>query len=233
VPDPSYDPESVEELLEQARDAAEEERSDAQSYGQRAGVLLGFCGVIVALAATQAREVLSRVPELSGAERWIAVISLGLAVLSVGAAAVMALLVLDTKKTKRVSLRELKLFPTSERLKEPKAEQQGRALRGLIKIIEAERAANAVRQRWLRSGAIALVTAILFLGAHVAVFLVDAADGPECSAAQTAPAQIAASSAHQALTTFLQSRTTTAAATPADSNESPFPCPDLEDVRRP
>lgn len=225
-----YDEESVTALLELLDEEQDHEREDAQAYGQRAGVLLGFCGVIVGLLATQAREIMSRTPELSDLERWLAVSSLTAGVVLIGAAAVMALFVLAPKRAVAFSTEELERYPSRERVNEPKGMVQGRAMRGLVEAIKAERLANRVRRTWLTRAAIALVVALLFLITHMGVFLVDASDGPECPVAGSVQTQVASVEPVQARALLAQSTTTTPQTTP---DNSPFPCPDLEEIRRP
>jgi cytochrome bd-type quinol oxidase subunit 2 len=222
--------ETVGALLELVRDEQEEERADAQAYGQRAGVMLGFCGVIVGLLATQAREIMSRTPELSELERWIAVTSLAAGVVLIGAAALMSLFVLAPKRATRLTIGELEKFPSHERVNEPKVLAQGRAMRGLVAVIKSDRLANRVRRIWLTRAAITLVSALLFLIVHMGVFLVDATNGPECQRASASQTQIASIEPAAVVAVLAQSTTTTPQTSP---QESPFPCPDLEQDRRP
>jgi hypothetical protein len=227
-----YNEDTVGALLEWVRQEHEEERADAQAYGQRAGVLVGFCGVFVGLLATQAREIMSRTPELSSAERWIAVVTLAAAVLLIAASALMALNVLATKRAKRVSLDELTELPTVARVSEPKGMAQGREMRGLIEVIETEQRSNGIRRKWLDLAARTLVAAVLFLVVHVGVFLVDASNGPECPFTGSAQIQIASAQPAVALS-FAQTSSGTPEPSTLSDDESPFACPKLEDTRKP
>jgi hypothetical protein len=240
-PSSKYDAESVEELRDQLKGLAEEERKDAEAYGQRAGVLLGFAGVIIGLVATQAREVLVNTFELSSAERWIAVIALAVGVLCVAAAAVIALGALAPKKAIQLTDKELEKLETPELLREPRVWHQGRALRLLIKQVVVERRSNDARRRAVTYSFGALLAGVIFLTVHIGVFLVDASDGAECPRATTQQVARAASTAEGsgiaveqvAALTFLAQTTTPDSDSGADGEDSPFPCPETEPTRRP
>ncbi|MET0600923.1 MAG: hypothetical protein ABW167_02945 [Baekduia sp.] len=226
-PAPDYNEEAVEELLDQVKDLAGEERKDAETYGQRAGVLLGFSGVVIGLVTTQARELLNNVDELSDAERWVAILALGTGVLFVVAAAMCSLLVLAPKRAVQVHDDEIENFSSMEALARPKSWHQGRLLRTLSATISTERRSNATRRRWVTSAFRFLLAGIVCLAIHVGVFLVDASDGSECPIQSASATQLTASAKGSGVTSFSFATTSprpVALTTSTTTSASPFPC---------
>lgn len=221
-PGPGYDEESVGELLGQVKDLAAEERKDAETYGQRAGVLLGFSGVVIGLVTTQARELLGNVDELSPDERWVAVLALGSGVVFVVFAAICSLLALAPKRAVQVHDEEIERFSSREALTEPKSWHQGRLLRTLSETISIERRSNAIRRRWVTSAFGFLLAGIACLAIHIGVFLVDASNGAECPTQAASVTQVAATRR----TAFMTSSAARpiALTTPSNASDSPFPC---------
>ncbi|HEX2161366.1 MAG TPA: hypothetical protein VHF88_06035 [Thermoleophilaceae bacterium] len=160
---------------------ADEERSRADSTTQKAAWLLAFCGVILGIAATQARELLLRADELGAVLRVGGTVTLALACVLVAIAATISLRVLFAGRG-QVALHEEEIAGALNQglLTETKAYNQLRAVRVLQRQIPRMRDINHRRATELLNGFASLLVAVFFFVGHVGVFLADAHNGLEC-----------------------------------------------------
>jgi hypothetical protein len=222
-----YNPETVDELVEQAKFHAEFEESRLHTNNQRAAWLLALDGVILGLAANQAREMLVNSSLLGSTGRWLAAASLLLAVVFVLASAGCALTVIFRTKTWAWDRREIEYLPSSESVTREKAEAQGRFLIGLTQRIRDEREGYGERRRWLERAFVALGIALIAVTVHIGVYSVRTVQSSPCSAAARSSSSLVAGASQSGRGAPVAMRSASPGAIEAASlsAESPFDPP--------
>jgi hypothetical protein len=163
-------PETVDALVEQAKFHEEFEESRLHTNNQRAAWLLALDGVILGLAANQAREMLFKSSLLGSTGKWVAAISLFVAVLSVLVSAGCALKVIFRAPSWAWNLEEIQALDSSKSLYQEKAQVQNRFLGGLIERIREERDGYDRRKPWLERAFAALAVALVAVTVHIGVY---------------------------------------------------------------
>jgi len=179
---------SMGELLEWAREQVKAEDERTSGFRAGAGWLLGFAGVIIALAGAQAEKVLDRADALGTVGRPLGTWLLAMAILLVGVAAFAALQALLPGRSLRVGTRQLGKFLSERYFERPRGEIRFIETRSLVKQLDVDRQTNDQRLRWLRFGFATLAVALAFMVLHVGVFLERTVESPCAAAARAAAA---------------------------------------------
>jgi ABC-type Co2+ transport system permease subunit len=183
------DPGAVEAILGQLDHWLQDERRRADSLSQRAAWLLGFCGVILGLGASQADELLQRSSELGSVGRPLAAIALGLAVIAVAVSAALSLRVLFLARGRDgrivIGRGEIEHALDDGHLLESKTWHQLRAAQVLQKQIPSFRQLNNRIARGLLSAFAALLVAVVLFVAQIGVFVDDSIAGRTCPTARS------------------------------------------------
>lgn len=175
------------------------EIQSGEALGTRAGALIGFCGVILALAATLGRDVLSR--DLGAVGRPLATVAFVAAVVVIFVAAVQALRMLTPRqrgRTKPQVLRELRRIDDSEAI-------HGRLSKSAITIYAEEAAKNDSRGRRLRCAYFTLTAGLALVAVQAAIVALNETENP-CKTPRTIETTTATTLAHR--TTPLPTTTT-------------------------
>lgn len=190
IPEGKGDPDdrdaSMGELLEWVRDQVKAEDERTSGFRAGAGWLLGFAGVIIALAGAQAEKVLDRANALGPVGRPLGTWLLAMAILLVGVAAFAALQALLPRKSRRVSTPQLRSFITERFFERPRGVIRFIEAKSLIKQLDADRQTNERRLSWLRFGFATLAVALAFMMLHIGVFLERSVETPCAAAARAA-----------------------------------------------
>lgn len=147
------------------------EITSGEALGTRAAGLVGFCGVILALAATLGRDALSR--ELGSVGGPVAKVAFVLAVLVIFAAAAQAVLMLTPRQRGRTDPQVLRVLRGAT---DPEAEIHDRLSKSAITIYADEATKNDARGRALRR---AYGTLLIGLGLVAAQAAIVGASGTE------------------------------------------------------
>ncbi len=175
--------EAVEVILnDQLRVSSEVELKRADGFRQRASWLLGFSGVILGLGASQADELLKDTRELGSFGHIFAPVALGLAFLSVAAAASWSLWVLFLGKrgVPEFSEREIKDALSDDFLCKGKAFNQIRIAEATQSQILARRSINRRSNSLLIKAFVALLVALVLFVAQAGVMLENTVEGHAC-----------------------------------------------------
>jgi hypothetical protein len=162
--------------LERARWWLKYEDDRRTGYHARAGWLLGFAGVIAALAGSQAHQVLDRAEVLGATDRPLAAALLAVSAVAVGIAGLLAVVVLWPIDSQDVNPDYLSEWQAAESLEDMVTPEIGL----LHEIVAQDAPQNDARMSRLNQGFIALLVALVFLVAHVLVFLQRSVQNP-CS----------------------------------------------------
>jgi hypothetical protein len=179
---------AVGELLEWARNQAKAEDERTNGFRAGAGWLLGFAGVIIALAGAQAEKVLDRASALGPVGRPLGTWLLAMAIVLVGVAAFAALQALLPGRSRRVGTRQWGKFLSERYFDRPRAAIRFLEMESLVKQLDVDRQTNEQRLRWLRFGFATLAVALAFMVLHVGVFLERTVESPCAAAARAAAA---------------------------------------------
>ena len=177
---------SMGELLEWVREQVKAEDDRTSGFRAGAGWLLGFAGVIIALAGAQAEKVLDRANALGTVGRPLGTWLLAMAILLVGVAAFAALQALLPGRSRRVGTPQLGRFLSERFFERSRAEIRFIETKSLVKQLDVDRQANEQRLRWLRFGFATLAVALAFMVLHVGVFLERTVESPCAAATRTA-----------------------------------------------
>lgn len=192
VPDESAeqvqaDPGAVEAIHDQLTGWLTEERSRTDAINQRASWLLGFCGVILGLAASQADEVFKDSPHLGSFGRVFAAATLALAFVAVAIAAFFSLraLILARSGPQEIAIDDTEVANalSGENLVATKAWNQMRNAQVIQKQIPAQRSRNKTSTAALWRAFIALLVGVTLLVAYAGVFVENAVEANSCSTA--------------------------------------------------
>jgi hypothetical protein len=179
------------ELLEVARQQARVEEDRIASISARAGWLLGFAGVILALVGGQAENVFKDAPSLGSVGRplasWLLVGAAAMTAIS-AAAALQALL---PKPSARITPEGLARFLEPSSYDTSRANIRYAQLRLLIEQVEDDRLGNDRRWDWLSAAFATLLVGLVFLLLHVGVFLERSVE-KRCPLANSAAVEVAA-----------------------------------------
>ena len=177
---------SMGELLEWVRAQVKAEDERTSGFRAGAGWLLGFAGVIIALAGAQAGKVLDRAESLGPVGRPLGTWLLAMAILLVGVAAFAGLQALLPGRTRRVATRQLRNYLTEGYFERPRGEIRFLETKSLVNQLDVDRQTNEQRLRWLKSGFVTLAVALAFMVLHIGVFLERTVESPCAAAARTA-----------------------------------------------
>jgi hypothetical protein len=170
LPNEDADGSSLPELVEEAKFHVEFEQDRVQGQYQRAGWLVALDGVLLALAANQAHELLDHAGRLGSAGRWIAAISLFVAAVGVFVSGLLAGLAIRKTKSWVLKLSSVDELQTNTHINTPQAETQRRFLRLLVLRIKETRTGYCKMRRWLGYAyaalGIALVAVVLYVGVY-------------------------------------------------------------------
>lgn len=156
--DPDFNPETVETLLETARDLLRAEDARSESFLTRGASLAGFAGLIASLGGGLGAPAIAK--DL-GALRWVAGFSLALGLLSLLATlGITVRWVLWPRSFETIATSELARYPNYEFVTQDRAMIQGRVLRGTVIAVAQMRERNNRRSQWLKAGYVALLAGI-------------------------------------------------------------------------
>jgi hypothetical protein len=159
------------QLLDVARDQANIEEDRHTATANRAGLLLGFAGVILALAGAQAKNVFDNAASLGSVGRPLGTWFLMAAAVMTAVAAVCALRALLPRPGIRITAEKLAGFLEPSIYENSRSNIRYSQLRVLVEQIAEDRASNERGLDWIKAGFTALVIALLFLLLHVGVYL--------------------------------------------------------------
>jgi hypothetical protein len=183
-----YDAETVDAVVDEAKYHAEFEENRLTATNQRASWLLGFGGVILALAANQAREMLNQSRLLGHVGRPLAAIALlagvALLIVSIG----LALSVIWRAKSWEWNREEIGDLANTSSVQRPRAVAQGTFLRGLLTRILAERDGYGELRRRLTWAFATLAAGLAAIAVNIGVYAVRTIQNP-CTAASTSTTQ--------------------------------------------
>lgn len=168
------------ELLEVARHQAKIEEDLIASTSARAGWLLGFAGVILALAGAQAQNVFKDAASLGTVGRPLGAWFLVGAAVMTAVAAACALQALLPRPSTGITPIGLAAFLEARTYSDSRANVRYAQLKVMIEQIETDRVSNERRLDWLGAGFVTLLLALVFLLLHVGVFLERTVEAP-CS----------------------------------------------------
>jgi hypothetical protein len=224
---------SMGELLEWTRQQAKAEDDRTGGFRAIAGWLLGFAGVIIALAGAQAQKVLDRAVSLGAVGRPLGTWLLGATIVTVGVAAFAALQALLPGDSRRIPTSQMNQFLADRFFERPRVDIRFLEMEKLIEQLETDRRTNEKRWRWLRFGFVSLAVALAFLVLHIGVFLERAVETPcpvakqstliaPTTSARSHPTRLAAhpSTVRTATKTFLVRRDTHAHSTAAQHQQT-------------
>ena len=151
-------PDTVEALLETARELLRAEDARAESFLTRGGAAGGFAGIIASLAGGLGAPAIA---EDLGRVRWIAGLSLavGLAAL-LGSLCIIVVGVLWPRSFETIATSELAQYPTWAFVSQNREMIQGRTLRGIVSSVAQVRARNDARSRWLKIAYVGLLVGV-------------------------------------------------------------------------
>jgi hypothetical protein len=164
------EPATVEALYATVKDLAAAEEGRGRSFNERAGSLLGFNGVILALAGAQAALVLKR--SLGPVGTPLAAAVLLLAVAATVLSAIACVKVLQPHESWHIDMSYIERFPTLEFVTADQAWVQGSLMRGLIRQMADERTANNVKWKQIRAAFRWLLLGLVLLGAEVVILAI-------------------------------------------------------------
>lgn len=179
---------SIGELLEWTREQVKAEDERTSGFRAGAGWLLGFAGVIIALAGAQAGKVLDRADSLGAVGRPLGTWLLAMAILLVGVAAFAALQALLPRRSRRVTTKQLGKFLSERYFERSRAAIRFIEMKSLVRQLDVDRQTNEQRLRWLRFGFATLAVALACMVLHVGVFLERTVESPCAAAARAAEA---------------------------------------------
>ncbi|HTA33493.1 MAG TPA: hypothetical protein VK721_08725 [Solirubrobacteraceae bacterium] len=160
------------------------------AYHARAGWLLGFAGVIAALAGAQAQNVFEGAEALGGTDRPWAAGLLGGAAVAVAVAGVLAVLVLRPIESQEIDPDFLRKSLKDESL----AKMESEEIELLTEILNEDAPQNSKRLKLLNVGFIALLVSLVLLVAQVLVFLSRSVESPCSGSRQAAVRRLASTS---------------------------------------
>jgi TRAP-type C4-dicarboxylate transport system permease small subunit len=164
-----------------------EDRARADATNQRASWLLGFCGVVLGLAASQADEVFKNSSRLGSFGRVFASSTLALAFVSVAIAAFFSLraLILARSSAKEIAIDDAEVADVlaDENLLATKAWNQLRNAQVVQKQIPTQRRRNKASASALWKAFAALLIGVALLVAYAGVFIENAIEAGSCSTA--------------------------------------------------
>jgi hypothetical protein len=218
--------ETVAESVDEAKFHIEFEKDRLQGQYLRAGWLIALDGVLLALAAGQAHELLNQTGRLGNVGRWIAAVALMVAAIGVFASAVLSLRgILLKSQAWQWDLVEIRDLAETETVLQDRAWVQGKFLRGLIEHIAIARCSYQEVRRWVMRGYVALVIALLAAVVYVGVYSERAIENP-CTAASRSSAEHASSFTSNAPGVVqVRSGLSAFASTRSSPVDSPFPKP--------
>jgi hypothetical protein len=190
-PKPQYDPETVDALVDEAKYHAQFEENRLAATNQRASWLLGFGGVILALAANQAREMLNQSQLLGPAGRPIAAVALLVGILLVVASIGLALSVIWRAKSWEWNREEIDDLANDDSVQRSRAVAQGTFLRGLLARILAERDGYSELRRRLTWAFATLAAGLAAIAVQIGVYAVRTIENP-CPTGVTSSTQTGA-----------------------------------------
>ncbi len=209
------DPGAVEAVHDQLVGWSGEERARTDAINQRASWLLGFCAVILGLAAGQANEVFKDSPHLGSFGRVFAAAALALAFVAVAVAAFFSLraLILARSGPKEVAIDddEVANALSDQNLLATKSWNQLRNAQVVQQQIPAQRFRNKASASALWKAFIALLVGVTLLVAYAGVFVENAVEASSCSTAEVRPLVAQVGGQSRALTVDSLSTVTTEA----------------------
>jgi hypothetical protein len=159
--------ETVDALYATVKDLATAEEGRGRSFNERAGSLLGFDGVILALAGGLAALVLKR--ELGAVGTPLAAAVLLLAVMATARSAYACVSVLQPHELWHIDMAYIERFPTMQFVSADPAWIKGSLMRGLIQQMADERAANNAKWQQIRQGFRWLLAGLALLAIEVVI----------------------------------------------------------------
>lgn len=163
--------ETLEQLLKITREQGVSAQERTKAYSDRAGVLLGFAGVILALIGTEAKDVFEGAASLGTVGRPLGTWFLAAAALMSTVAAFDALAVLLRRPAMRIATSQLFEFLEPSCLARSRASLLYGQLRSAVSEVRVDREANDRIRNWFNAGLISLLAALLFLLLHLGVYL--------------------------------------------------------------
>jgi hypothetical protein len=161
------DPDTVDVLYETVKDLAAAEENRGRSFNERAGSLLGFNGVILALAGAQGALILKK--SLGPVGTPLAGAVLLLAVIATGASAFSCVGVLQPRESWHIDMSYIERFPTKAFATADRTWVRGSLMRGLIRQMADERDTNNAKRRHIRAAFRWLLVSLLLLGVEVGI----------------------------------------------------------------
>jgi hypothetical protein len=183
--------ERLETLCAVAREQAGIEETRTAAFTERAGMLLGFAGVILALIAAEAKDVFESSASLGAVGKPLGIWFLVAGAVMTTVAAGCALAVLIRRPSVRIETAQLARFLTASEYDDTRGNILHRQLRVLIEQIQEEREINRQLREWFNTGVGSLVVALLCILIHVGVYLERTVETPCEKAAKSAPTQAA------------------------------------------
>lgn len=181
-----WDADTVTESVDEAKFHVEFEERRLESQFQRAGWLVALDGVLLALAAGQAHELLDHASLLGPVGRWIAAAALLVAGVAVFASSLLALLAILKSKSYEWNLKNLGMLAENQSLKRPRSKVQRLFLMGLIERVDETRKGYHDVRRRLAFAYLALGTALVAAVLYVGVYSVRTVENPStCSPAKS------------------------------------------------
>jgi hypothetical protein len=170
--------EKLELLLQNVGIQATIEEERRKAFSDRAGVLLGFSGVILALIGTEAKDVFEDAGSLGSVGRPLGSWLLVAAGVMSTIAAVDALAVLLRRPTTRTKTEILASYLDPSYLEASRGRILYRRLAALVLRVQKDREANRRMRDWFNAGLLSLLAALLFLLVHLGVYLERSVEKP-------------------------------------------------------
>jgi hypothetical protein len=158
---------TVDVMYATVRDLASAEEGRGRSFNERAGTLLGFNGVILALAVALGAIVLR--PGLGSVGTPVAAAVLLCAVLATGLGARSCVKVLQPRELWHIGIDYIERLPTMAFVTADATWLKGSLSRAVIRQIADERAANNVKRKYLREAFRWLFLGLGFLAVEVGI----------------------------------------------------------------